>query len=108
MASRLAILLAAPSADEDDTPNDDAVAWCDHKLQRVRDVLKRMQRQPQQTPPCWCIQWWPNGHDGVCKDARALWSELLPRQEDAQTTAPAARELVKDLEAGEKGKEDER
>jgi hypothetical protein len=39
MASKLAILLAAPSADEDDNPDTDAVAWCDHKLQEVREVL---------------------------------------------------------------------
>jgi len=39
MASQFAVLLAAPSADEDDNPNEDAVAWCDHQLQEVREVL---------------------------------------------------------------------
>jgi hypothetical protein len=41
MPSNLAILLATPSADEDDNPNDDAVEWCDSKLQEVREVLER-------------------------------------------------------------------
>ena len=45
MASQFAILLAAPSADEDDTPNDDAVAWCDSKLQEVREVLAELIRE---------------------------------------------------------------
>jgi hypothetical protein len=48
----------------------------DAELQEVREALTRMQRLPVQSPPCWCIQWWPDGHDGVCNAARALWSKL--------------------------------
>lgn len=47
-ASKFATLLAAPSANEDDEPNEDAVAWCDHKLQAVRECLEGLRRGP-----CW-------------------------------------------------------
>jgi hypothetical protein len=76
MASKLAILLAAPSADEDDNPKDDAVAWCDHELQGVREVLEGLRWQTEEAEPCWCRVRVNGLHDEFCQRARDLHSRL--------------------------------
>lgn len=65
MASQLAILLAAPSADEDDNPNEDAVTWCDSKLQEVREVLADLLDLAERV-----------GESETCQRARELMKRL--------------------------------
>jgi hypothetical protein len=82
--SKLAIAMAAPSADSDDNSNWDAVSWCDMKLQEVRDVLGLLQNLPRQTPPCFCRVKWEEGHDGICSRARALLERTEKNVNDEQ------------------------
>ena len=80
MPSQLAILLAAPSADEDDNPNEDAVAWCDSKLQQVREVLEApaIRRHIDHVTLCWCEKRWDatKPHEETCQRTRDLMERI--------------------------------
>jgi hypothetical protein len=78
MACQRAFLRAAPSADEDDNPNEDAVAWCDSQIQEVRAVLEGLRN----SHGCWChateeYEFRPPFVCGEqCQRARALMEKL--------------------------------
>jgi hypothetical protein len=81
--SELAILLAAPSADEDDNPDMDAVAWCDHKLREVREVLDGLivRRWNGDKPiTCWCAAIGDDEHSEACQRTQRLMSRLTPKE----------------------------
>lgn len=77
MASKLAILLAAPSTDEDDNPDEDAIRWCDSQLQEVRECIAGLSYKNK----CWCVNaeqfdGEPPRHHEHCQRAHQLAERL--------------------------------
>lgn len=91
MGSILAVLLAAPSAGENDEPDEDAVAWADDKLNEVRSVLDGL-ACPLIEPKCWCYgtigAHLLGDHLPSCAAAHALYKRLELRDNAAFVRLP--------------------